>query len=219
MQSLISVSGLFEPSFGTLKSPLFLLFPPILELGRRRVPPPLTYVEAVFDSISSCSQPPNNNDRILFEFILNGLVTKNPKIQSKMSVLSSKLASYFVIGGLESSTGLEPDDQSRADLTDNPLERSYKPAILRHLPDASSWSNYNPEALSRLILPNGLKFCTDKEVANLKPKSHSFVRKKNIPYKESHNKIVSLFFTIFLLLLGFDKRKWRKMLWSQSHIL
>ena len=136
-----------------------------------------------------------------------------------MSVLSSKLASYFVIGGLESSTGLEPDDQSRADLTDNPLERSYKPAILRHLPDASSWSNYNPEALSRLILPNGLKFCTDKEVANLKPKSHSFVRKKNIPYKESHNKIVSLFFTIFLLLLGFDKRKWRKMLWSQSHIL
>ena len=113
-----------------------------------------------------------------------------------MSVHSSKLASYFVIGGLESSTGLEPDDQSRADLTDNPLERSYKPAILRHLPDASSWSNYNPEALSRLILPNGLKFCTDKEVANLKPKSHSFVR-ENIPYKESHNKIVSLFFTIF----------------------
>ena len=101
-----------------------------------------------------------------------------------MSVLSSKLASYFIIGGLESSAGLEADE-TRTDLTDNPLERSYKPAILRHLPDASSWSNYNPEALSRLILPNGLKFCTDKEVANLKPKSHSFVS-GNIPYKESH---------------------------------
>ena len=47
-----------------------------------------------------------------------------------MSALSSKFASYFIIGGLESSTGLEADE-SRADFTDNPLERSYKPAILR----------------------------------------------------------------------------------------
>ncbi len=60
--------------------------------------------------------------------------------------MSSTFASYFIIGGLEASAGLEVDE---SDLSDNPLERSYKPAILRHLPDASSWSNYNPEALSR----------------------------------------------------------------------
>lgn len=88
-------------------------------------------------------------------------------------------ANYFLIGGLETSCGLEiDDDPGSATMTDNPLERSYKPAILRHLPDASSWQNYNPEALSRLILPNGLRFCTDKEVANLTPKSHSFVLTK-----------------------------------------
>ena len=120
-----------------------------------------------------------------------------------MSVLSSKLASYFVIGGLESSTGLEPDDQSRADLTDNPLERSYKPAILRHLPDASSWSNYNPEALSRLILPNGLKFCTDKEVANLKPKSHSFVRRKKTYLIRKAITKLCLCFSLFFIIIRF----------------
>ena len=62
--------------------------------------------------------------------------------------MAAKFASYFIIGGLEASAGLEADESFR-DLTDNPLERSYKPAILRHLPDASSWANYNPEALSR----------------------------------------------------------------------
>ena len=88
----------------------------------------------------------------------------------------AKFASYFVIGGLEASSGLiEEENSLRSDLADNPLERSYKPTILRHLPDTSSWSNYNPEALARLILPNGLRFCTDKEIRTLNPKSHSFV--------------------------------------------
>ena len=30
----------------------------------------------------------------------------------------------------------------------------------------------------RLILPNGLRFCTDKEIRTLVPKSHSFVLTK-----------------------------------------
>ncbi len=93
-----------------------------------------------------------------------------------------KFARYFLIGGLESSAGLEADDSglsSDRGCIDNPLERSYKPAILRHLPDiASSWGNYNPEALSRLILPGGLRFCTDKEISNFSPKCHSFVLTK-----------------------------------------
>ena len=62
--------------------------------------------------------------------------------------MAAKLASYFLIGGLEASTGLEADE-SCSNFTDNPLERAYKPAILRHLPDTNSWSNYNPDALSR----------------------------------------------------------------------
>jgi hypothetical protein len=93
----------------------------------------------------------------------------------------TKIANYFLIGGLETSAGLEADEcglNGDRQLTDNPLERSYKPAILRHLPDATSWSNYNPEALARLILPAGLRFCTDKEVGNFSPKTHSFVLTK-----------------------------------------
>ena len=39
----------------------------------------------------------------------------------------------------------------------SPLERSYKPRILRHYPDITSWSHFNPEALSRLCLPQGLR--------------------------------------------------------------
>ena len=73
----------------------------------------------------------------------------DPKCREFEQKMSQKFATYFIIGGLDTSLGLEADE-SRSDLTDNnPLERSYKPAILRHLPDASSWANYNPEALSR----------------------------------------------------------------------
>ena len=71
----------------------------------------------------------------------------------------AKFASYFVIGGLEASAGLEAEESSlRTDLGDNPLERSYKPAILRHLPDTSSWSNYNPEALARSEISTDFKY-------------------------------------------------------------
>ena len=40
----------------------------------------------------------------------------------------------------------------------SPLERSYKPRVLQHYPDITSWSHFNPEALSRLCLPQGLKY-------------------------------------------------------------
>jgi hypothetical protein len=49
---------------------------------------------------------------------------------------------YCLICGLDSTSGLETDDGlgesfGRADA--NPLEKSYKPKILRHFPDITSW--------------------------------------------------------------------------------
>ena len=65
----------------------------------------------------------------------------------------------------------------------NPLQRTYRPRILRSYPDITSWSQFNPEAASRLILPQGLRFCTDKEISQREnsgtsPKCHSFILTK-----------------------------------------
>ncbi|CAB4069969.1 DENND5 [Lepeophtheirus salmonis] len=58
----------------------------------------------------------------------------------------------------------------------NPLERSYKPRILRHYPsEIESWSGLNLGALSNLTLPQGLKFCTERELLSYKPSFHPFV--------------------------------------------
>ena len=94
-----------------------------------------------------------------------------------------------MICGLENSSGLEVDDgggsaggplsnkrlEAPGQRQPNPLERSYKPRILRHYPDMTTWSHFNPEAVSRLVLPQGLRFCTDREVSANPAKCHPFV--------------------------------------------
>lgn len=94
----------------------------------------------------------------------------------------------LLIVGLESSSGLEASDEPRPDLSrkrripsmtsstaslsaatstpdvavaSSPLERSYKPKMLRRYPDVEPWPNFNPDAVSRLVLPQGLRFRTD----------------------------------------------------------
>ena len=96
---------------------------------------------------------------------------------------TSTLVRYVLICGLENSSGLEVDDGGLTPggkagpgvRQPNPLERSYKPRILRHYPDMTTWSHFNPEAVSRLVLPQGLRFCTDKEVSANPAKCHPFV--------------------------------------------
>ena len=70
---------------------------------------------------------------------------------------------YFIVCGLDLNFGLEPDE-GQSGLEEclgaqecNPLERSYKPRVLQHYPDITQWSHFNPEALSRLCLPQGLR--------------------------------------------------------------
>ncbi len=151
-------------------------------------------------------------------------------------------ARHLLVAGLEAGSGLELDSDSTpggggggghergrgterggggspldrtASVDFNPLERAYRPRMLRVLPEPASsssssedgeqqkWyenfhhfgtlifslshvyvlticklfffppsprSNFNPDALCRLILPRGLRFCTDREVDNYPPK-------------------------------------------------
>ena len=87
---------------------------------------------------------------------------------------------YFTVCGLDLNFGLEPDEgagslEGRLPQEQSPLERSYKPRILCHLPDITSWSHFNPEALSRLCLPQGLRFCTQREQSSVPPTCHPFI--------------------------------------------
>ena len=99
---------------------------------------------------------------------------------SQEATNNNTLVRYVLICGLENSSGLEVDDAStKSHGLMNPLERSYKPRILRHYPDITTWSHFNPEAVSRLVLPQGLRFATDKEIqqdqAVAAPRCHPFV--------------------------------------------
>jgi len=87
---------------------------------------------------------------------------------------------YFTVCGLDLNFGLEPDEgagslEGRLPQEQSPLERSYKPRILCHYPDITSWSHFNPEALSRLCLPQGLRFCTQSERSSVPPTCHPFI--------------------------------------------
>jgi hypothetical protein len=48
--------------------------------------------------------------------------------------------------------------------------------LCRHYPDMTGWSHFNPEALSRLCLPQGLRFTNDR--ARYPPAWHPFLLTK-----------------------------------------
>ena len=108
------------------------------------------------------------------------------KKEKRIIVKMPPLVRYFLVCGLESSAGLELDDSPSPGLSSssssddnefsNPLERAYKPRILRLFPevDPASWANFNADGLCRLILPRGLRFCTQREVNEYGPRCHPF---------------------------------------------
>jgi len=97
-----------------------------------------------------------------------------------MDPQQNRFVQYLLVSGLDVNFGLEADETIHSlDLptSDNsPLDRSYKPRILRHYPDMTGWSHFNPEALSRLCLPNGLRFSNSK--GRYPPACHPFVLTK-----------------------------------------
>jgi hypothetical protein len=55
-------------------------------------------------------------------------------------------------------------------------EKTYLFNCCRHYPDMTNWSHFNPEALSRLCLPQGLRFTNDRK--RYPPAWHPFVLTK-----------------------------------------
>ncbi|XP_046395461.1 DENN domain-containing protein 5B isoform X2 [Ischnura elegans] len=85
----------------------------------------------------------------------------------------NRFADYFVICGLDISSGLELDRFSGDTLHCSPLDRPYKSKVLAHYPENVPWNVFDNEAVSMLCLPHGLRFRTQRHP--LEPRFHSFI--------------------------------------------
>ncbi|XP_028332470.1 DENN domain-containing protein 5A isoform X3 [Gouania willdenowi] len=113
------------------------------------------------------------------------------------SSTSCRFADYFVICGLDTDSGLEPDELSalcqyieatkfrdgargklaKADEGENfeqsPLRRTFKSKVLAHYPDNVEWNPFDQDAVGMLCMPKGLAFRT--QVDSREPQFHSFI--------------------------------------------
>eukprot|EP00066_Takifugu_rubripes_P016214 XP_011605480.1 PREDICTED: DENN domain-containing protein 5B-like isoform X1 [Takifugu rubripes] len=85
---------------------------------------------------------------------------------------SCRFARYFVVCGLDTETGLEPDDGAGEAFEQSPLRRSFKSKVLVHYPENTDRSPFNKDAVNMLCMPRGLSFRTQAD--QLDPQFHSF---------------------------------------------
>ncbi|CAM9460789.1 unnamed protein product [Lampetra fluviatilis] len=106
-----------------------------------------------------------------------------------MSGMGGRLLDYLVVCGLDTNTGLEPDDLSGmrrcrqgrgaagADGGENfectPLRRTFKAKVLAHYPQAVDWNPFDGDAVGMLCMPKGLSFRTQTD--DRTPHFHSFL--------------------------------------------
>ncbi|XP_050393892.1 DENN domain-containing protein 5B isoform X2 [Patella vulgata] len=90
-----------------------------------------------------------------------------------LSNTANRFADYFVVCGLDVSSGLEPDRLAGESHHCEPLSRPYKSKVLAHFPETVSWNPFDQEAVGMLCLPKGLQFRTQRDSRN--PKFHSFI--------------------------------------------
>ncbi|XP_048828324.1 DENN domain-containing protein 5A-like isoform X1 [Brienomyrus brachyistius] len=110
---------------------------------------------------------------------------------------SCRFADYFVICGLDTETGLEPDelsalyqylqtsklsdgatqlsanDKTGENFEQSPLRRTFKSKVLAHYPENVEWSPFDQDAVGMLCMPKGLSFRTQADVRE--PCFHSFI--------------------------------------------
>ncbi|XP_022243870.1 LOW QUALITY PROTEIN: DENN domain-containing protein 5B-like [Limulus polyphemus] len=84
-----------------------------------------------------------------------------------------RFADYFVICGLDITSGLEPDQLSGDKLHCTPLDRPYRSKVLAHYPDNVPWNPFDEKAVGMLCHPRGLSFRTQKHTHG--PLFHSFI--------------------------------------------
>lgn len=104
-----------------------------------------------------------------------------------------RFAHYFVICGIDTETGLEPDElaalyqwleadrQGRdpdaaatgENFEQSPLKRTFKSKVLAHYPENVEWNPFDQDAVNMLCMPKGLSFRTQADPRD--PQFHSFI--------------------------------------------
>ncbi|XP_034032616.1 DENN domain-containing protein 5B-like [Thalassophryne amazonica] len=85
---------------------------------------------------------------------------------------SCRFAHYFVVCGVDTFTGLEPDDGAGESFEQSPIRRSFKSKVLVHYPESTERNPFNKDAVNMLCMPRGLSFRTQAD--SLEPQFHSF---------------------------------------------
>ncbi|KAJ1177333.1 hypothetical protein NDU88_002592 [Pleurodeles waltl] len=113
------------------------------------------------------------------------------------NIAPGRFADYFVISGLDTDTGLEPDELSALceyiqaskardgvgrfissaaegeNFEQTPLRRTFKSKVLAHYPENVEWNPYDQDAVGMLCMPKGLSFKTQADPRD--PQFHSFI--------------------------------------------
>uniref|UniRef100_A0A8C8C1M3 DENN domain containing 5B n=1 Tax=Oncorhynchus tshawytscha TaxID=74940 RepID=A0A8C8C1M3_ONCTS len=101
-----------------------------------------------------------------------------------------RFAHYFVICGIDTETGLEPDElagklcgyieatsqdisQEGENFEQSPLKRTFKSKVLAHYPENVEWNPFDQDAVNMLCMPKGLSFRTQAD--SREPQFHSFL--------------------------------------------
>ncbi|XP_047431086.1 DENN domain-containing protein 5B isoform X3 [Mugil cephalus] len=84
-----------------------------------------------------------------------------------------RFAHYFVICGIDTETGLEPDELAGENFEQSPLKRTFKSKVLARYPENVEWNPFDQDAVNMLCMPKGLSFRT--QVDQRDPQFHSFI--------------------------------------------
>ncbi|XP_068117170.1 DENN domain-containing protein 5A isoform X2 [Hyperolius riggenbachi] len=84
-----------------------------------------------------------------------------------------RFADYFVLCGLDTRTGLEPDQLSGENFEQTPLRRTFKSKVLARYPENVEWNAFDQDAVGMLCMPKGLSFKTQADCRE--PQFHSFI--------------------------------------------
>uniref|UniRef100_A0A8C5HG89 DENN domain-containing protein 5B-like n=1 Tax=Gouania willdenowi TaxID=441366 RepID=A0A8C5HG89_GOUWI len=90
-----------------------------------------------------------------------------------------RFAHYFVICGIDTETGLEPDQLSSAlctwtaNLEQSPLKRTFRSKVLARYPENVEYNPFDQNAVNMLCMPKGLSFRTQADPRD--PQFHSFI--------------------------------------------
>uniref|UniRef100_A0A3Q2VDZ7 DENN/MADD domain containing 5B n=1 Tax=Haplochromis burtoni TaxID=8153 RepID=A0A3Q2VDZ7_HAPBU len=93
-----------------------------------------------------------------------------------------RFAHYFVICGIDTETGLEPDELQTTgksykfaseNFEQSPLKRTFKSKVLARYPENVEWNPFDQDAVNMLCMPKGLSFRTQAD--QREPQFHSFI--------------------------------------------